>query len=188
MRLHSASLSRLPSTSEGRSCKPSTSSTASGSRYWRCGGVSTRYSCIVPEQPERPTTLAIVRAHLEHIERDDLAQAAADYAEDGVLEAGLAGVVSLEGTFRGRAAIGQWLENWFSSFAPGSYHFEVEQAVENDDRIYLVVSGRARGKTSGVEATNLLHHVFTVRDGLIVRHAFSGEPEEIRRAAGVPSR
>jgi ketosteroid isomerase-like protein len=181
MRLHSASLSRLPSVFH-RSYAARDSDSAALAR------ACTRYSCIVPEQPERPTTLAIVRAHLEHIERDDLAQAAADYAEDGVLEAGLAGVVSLEGTFRGRAAIGQWLENWFSSFAPGSYHFEVEQAVENDDRIYLVVSGRARGKTSGVEATNLLHHVFTVRDGLIVRHAFSGEPEEIRRAAGVPSR
>jgi hypothetical protein len=31
----------------------------------------------------------------------------------------------------------------------------------------------------------LLHHVYTVRDGLIVRHAFSHEHEEIRRAAGI---
>jgi hypothetical protein len=54
-----------------------------------------------------------------------------------VLEARRRGVVSLEGTFLGRASIGDWLENWFSSFQPGSHRFEIADAIENGDRLYL---------------------------------------------------
>jgi hypothetical protein len=55
-------------------------------------------------------------------------------------------------------------------------------------RLHSASLSRLPSTSEGRKAANLLHRVFTVRDGLIVRHAFSGEPEEIRRAAGVPSR
>jgi SnoaL-like protein len=139
----------------------------------------------VTRQAGRPTTLSAVRAHLKKIERWEWTQAAMDYSEDGVLDAGLRGVVAQEGTFRGRAAIGDWLERWFSSFQRGSYRFEIEQSVEHGDRLYLALCNIGRGEASGAETRLLLHHVFTVRDGLIERHAFSGEPEEIRREAGI---
>jgi hypothetical protein len=96
--------------------------------------------------------------------------------------------VSLEGTFHGRAAIGEWLDNWFSSFQPGSYRFEVQESIEHGDRVYLALRQIARGEASGAETTLHLHHVFTVGDGLIVRHAFSGDPEDILRAAGIDAR
>ena len=111
-----------------------------------------------------------------------------DYAEDGVREADIRGVVSLEGTFRDRAAIGRWPDNWLSSFEPGSYRFEVEKSIEDGDRVYLALSSSGRGEGSGAETAPHLHHVLTLRNGLIVRHAFSDEPDEIRRAAGVATR
>ena len=46
----------------------------------------------------------------------------------------------------------------------------------------------ARGEASGAEVANRIYHVFTVRDGLIVRHAFSSEREAMLREAGIESR
>jgi ketosteroid isomerase-like protein len=147
--------------------------------------VGARDTARVPEQPAGASPLSTVSEHLEHIERGDLARAAIDYAQDGVLAARRRGVVALEGTFEGRTAIGDWLETWFSSFEPGSYRFEIEESIENGDRIYLAILSIARGEASGAETTMLLHHAFTLRNGLIARHVFSGEREEIRREAGV---
>ena len=95
----------------------------------------------------------------------------------------------LAGNFTGRAAIGRWLENWFSSFERGSYHFEVEESIEEGDRGFMTVHHTARGEASGVDVTIRTHHAFTVRGGLIVRHAFSSvDRESILRAAGIESR
>jgi ketosteroid isomerase-like protein len=138
----------------------------------------------------RPDAPAIVRAHLARIERGEILAAVADYAEDSVLEARSAGTIEgavLTGTFQGREAVGRWIDNWFSSFERGSYRFEVEESIENGDRIYVALRHTARGAASGVDVTNRIYHVFSVRDGLIVRHTFSGEREEMIRAAGISS-
>jgi hypothetical protein len=45
-----------------------------------------------------------------------------------------------------------------------------------------------RGQIGGVEVTLRTYHVFTVREGLIVRNAMSGEREEMLRVAGIESR
>jgi ketosteroid isomerase-like protein len=141
----------------------------------------------MPEAGPCPQALATVRAHLERIEAGDIVQATMDYAEDAVLEAGLRGVVALEGTVHGRAAIGEWLENWFSSFQPGSYRFQIDEAIEAGDWVYLALGNTALGQASGIETTLHTHNVFAVRAGSIVRHAFSGEREEMLRAAGIVS-
>jgi hypothetical protein len=74
---------------------------------------------------------AIFRQHLDHIERGDIVQAKADYAEDAVLEADPTGEqgLLLAGTFGGHEAARGWVENWFSSFEPGSYQFDVEESI-----------------------------------------------------------
>jgi ketosteroid isomerase-like protein len=62
------------------------------------------------------------------------------------------------------------------------------KSIENGDRVFMTLSHTARGDASGVEVANRIHHAFTVREGLIVRHAFSTEREPILRAAGIGSR
>jgi ketosteroid isomerase-like protein len=141
----------------------------------------------MPETDARPETAATVCEHLDHIERGDIVQAIADYADDAVLEANFKGAVHA-GTFHGRQAIGRWIDNWFSSFERGSYRFEVEESIENGDRVFMTTLNTARGAGSGVEVVLRVYHAFRVRDGLIVRHAFSvDEREAMLREAGIES-
>jgi ketosteroid isomerase-like protein len=134
---------------------------------------------------------ATFREHLDHIERGDIVKATADYAEDAVLEADPTGEqgLLLIGTFHGREAAGRWVEDWFSSFEPGSYRFEVEESIENGDRGFMTVYHTARGEASGADVELRVYHAFTVRDGLIVRHTFSSQAREaVMRAAGIDPR
>jgi ketosteroid isomerase-like protein len=138
----------------------------------------------MPEADARPAT-ATVREHLDRIERGKIVEAASDYDEDAVLEADFEGAVHA-GTFHGQAAIGRWLDNWFSSFERGSYRFEVEESIANGDRVFMTTMNTAQGAASGVGVTLRVYHAFTVRDGLIVRHVFSvTDRAAILRAAGV---
>ena len=141
----------------------------------------------MPQADARPDTAATVREHLERIQRGDIAPAILDYAEDAVLEAAEVGEAGslLTGTFRGRDAIGRWIDDWFAGFERGSYRFEIEESIEKDDRLYLTLHHTARGDASGVDVANRIQHVFTVGDGLIVRHEFSTKREAMLRAAGV---
>jgi ketosteroid isomerase-like protein len=144
----------------------------------------------MPDAESRLDAAAIVRAHLDRIERGQIAQAITDYADNAVLEAVGGGGIEdsfLNGTFQGRATIGRWIDNWFLSFEPGSYSFEVAESIEKGDRIYLALRHTARGATSGADVTNHLYHVFTVQEGQIARHAFAGEREPMLRAAGIDS-
>ena len=155
----------------------------------------------MPEGDPRPDTAATVREHLDRIERGDIAQAISDYAEDAVLEADPGGEQPdplLTETSHGREAIGRWIDNWFSTFEPGSYRFEVEESIENGDRAFMTIYHTARGTGSGADVALRVYHAFTVRGGLIVRHAFAperlegGRANEVReailRAAGIDSR
>jgi ketosteroid isomerase-like protein len=132
----------------------------------------------------------MLHAHLARIARGEIRAAIAEYADDCVLEARGAGNIEgsvLTGTFQGRETVGRWITDWFSSFEHGSYRFEVEESIEKGDRIYLALCHTARGAASGVDVTNHIYHVFTVRDGLIARHTFSGDREDVLRATDFDS-
>jgi hypothetical protein len=132
-----------------------------------------------------PDPAATVREHLDHIEVGDLRQALADYAQDAVLDADFTGAVHA-GTFRGRDEIGRWLDNWFTSFEPGSYRFAIEESLVNDDRVFMTTLNTARGAGSGVEVNLRVYHAFTICQGLIVRHVFSVDDRAgMLRAAGI---
>ncbi len=94
----------------------------------------------------------------------------------------------LSGTFHGRDPIGRWIDNWFSSFEPDSYRFEVEESIGSGDRAFMTVFHTGRGESSGADVTLRVCHAVMVRNGLIVRHAFSTERGPILRAAGIASR
>jgi len=143
----------------------------------------------VPEADAFSDAVAAFRAHLDRLERGDIAGAPDDYTEDAVLVADPGGGqgLLLAGTFRGRAEIGGWIANWFSSFESGSYRFKFEKAIEKGDRVFLTVFHTARGAGSGADVELRVHHVFTARRGLIARHAFSTVRDTMLRAAGIES-
>jgi hypothetical protein len=60
--------------------------------------------------------------------------------------------------------------------------FEVEESIEKGDRLYLALRHTARGAASSADVTNHLYHVFTLCDGLIVRHTVSGDREDALQA------
>lgn len=136
-----------------------------------------------------PGPATTFRQHLDRIERGDLAEAMANYAEDAILEADPTGDQGHPdaGVFRGREAIGRWIDNWFSSF--DSYRFDVEEAIESGDGAFMTIRHTARGEASGVDVEIRVYHAVTMRDGLIVRHTFSSEAREaVMQAAGIASR
>jgi ketosteroid isomerase-like protein len=139
----------------------------------------------MPDARSRLDAAAVVKTHLARIQRGEILAAIADYANDCVLESRGVGTTEgglLNGTFQGREAVGRWIDTWFSSFERGSYRFEVEESIEKGDRLYLALRHTARGAASGADVTNDIYHVFTVRDGLIVRHTVSGVREDVLRA------
>jgi ketosteroid isomerase-like protein len=132
-----------------------------------------------------PGLTASLREHLDRVERADITQVTADYAEDAVLEVDPTAEQGHPdaGIIRGREAIGHWINNWLSSFA--SYRFEVEEAIESGDRAFMTIHHIGRGEASGIDVEIRVYHAFTVRDGLIVRHTFSSQAREaVMRAAG----
>ena len=58
----------------------------------------------------------------------------------------------------GAKAAGDWVENWFSSFEPGSYRFDVEESIENGDCVFMTVHQAARGRASGVVVEIRTYH------------------------------
>jgi ketosteroid isomerase-like protein len=72
--------------------------------------------------------------------------------------------------------------DWFSRFR--DYRFEVE-AIAWGDRVVVVTTHEAKGRTSGVPIREQTAQVMTVRDCKIVRQDFFGERSEALEAAGL---
>jgi ketosteroid isomerase-like protein len=113
----------------------------------------------------------------------DFPRAMSHYAEDVELvvdpDAFLEG-----GTFKGRHAVGQWFANWFTTFEPG-YHFDIEEARDLDDVVFLIATHHGRGRTSGVEVHGQTGYLYGLRDGKIVRVELYRSRAEALEAAGL---
>lgn len=71
------------------------------------------------------------------------------------------------GTYLGREAIGQFLDGFLESWE--RFHQEVEEVVEEGDRVVVMIHLSAQGKGSGAEVDAHYAHLWTLRDGLGVR-------------------
>ena len=89
------------------------------------------------------------------------------------------------GTFRGRDAVGEWFGNWFRTFEPG-HHFEIEEARDLGDVVWLLASHRGRGRTSGAEVHGQTGYLYRLRGGKIVRVELYRSGAEALEAAGQP--
>ena len=68
----------------------------------------------------------------------------------------------------GKAAVGEWLGDWFRQFGP-DYRFDIEQALDAGDRVFIVATHHGQGRRSGVTVENRIAYVYTVHHGLISR-------------------
>jgi ketosteroid isomerase-like protein len=87
-------------------------------------------------------------------------------------------------SYRGHAGIHEYFRDIESAWA--EWHVGVELVAEGaDGRVAIVMTMRARGKESGLELTDRMAHIWTLRDGRLLRNAFHREPEAALRELGL---
>jgi ketosteroid isomerase-like protein len=86
--------------------------------------------------------------------------------------------------YLGHAGIGQYFDDVESAWEDWSV--DVERTVEGPDgRVAIVMTMRARGKGSGVPLAIRTAHIWTLRDGKLVRNELFRDPEAALRDLGV---
>ena len=111
----------------------------------------------------------------------DFPRARNHYAEDVVL---VADAFLERGTAKGRHAVGQWFADWLGAFEPG-YHFDIEEARDLGDVVFLFATCYGRGRTSGVEVHGQTGFLYTLRGGKIVRVELYPSRAEALETAGL---
>jgi ketosteroid isomerase-like protein len=124
----------------------------------------------------------VVLAQFAATNERDFDRAMGFYAEDVVLVVHPDAFVKV-GTFKGRDAVGAWFADWFSTFEPG-YRFEIDEARDLGEVVFLAATHGGRGRASGVEVGGETGYLYTVRDGKIVRAELYRTPAEALEAAG----
>jgi ketosteroid isomerase-like protein len=72
------------------------------------------------------------------------------------------------GTLRGRQAAKRFFEEWLEMFE--GMRFETEDYIDVvDERVFVWSRWTGRGRASGVDADWHVAHIYTIRDGQIVR-------------------
>lgn len=90
-------------------------------------------------------------------------------------------------SYRGHAGIHEYFRDIESAWA--EWHVGVELvAAGPDGRVAIVMTMRARGKESGLELTDRMAHIWTLRDGRLLRNEFYREPAEALRELGLDPR
>jgi uncharacterized protein len=98
--------------------------------------------------------------------------------EIGVLDDGL-----MAGDFRGHDGFRAMLAENSEMF--DAYRNEPEEIIEaNDESIVVVIRSVARGRTSGAQVEGRLAHLWTLRDGKVIRFQPFRSREDALRAAG----
>jgi ketosteroid isomerase-like protein len=90
----------------------------------------------------------------------------------------------------GRAYVGHdGIREYFDDIesAWAEWSVEVERIAEAaDERVAIVMTMHARGKGSGAGLAQRTAHVWTVRDGRLLRNELYREPDQALRALGLP--
>ncbi len=125
----------------------------------------------------------VVRAQFAATNERDFPRAMGFYTDDVELVVQPAAFLE-SGTFTGREAVGRWFANWFSTFEPG-YRFEIEEARDLGDVVFLDASHHGRGRSSGAEVRGRTGYLYTLRDGKVARAELYASPDDALAAAGV---
>jgi ketosteroid isomerase-like protein len=87
-------------------------------------------------------------------------------------------------SYLGHGGILEYFADIKSAWAEWNVHVErVTEAA--DGRVVIVMTMHARGKGSGAELAERTAHIWTVRDGRLLRNELYREPEEALRELGL---
>ena len=123
----------------------------------------------------------VVRDQFAAVNERDFPRAMSHYAEDVELIVDREGFLE-GGRFNGREAVGQWFADWFETFEPG-YRFEIEEARDLGDLVFLNAAHHGRGRTSGVAVHGQTGYLYGLRGGKIVRAELYRSPASALEAA-----
>jgi ketosteroid isomerase-like protein len=100
------------------------------------------------------------------------------YDPDVEVEAALG--ADIDGTYYGHAGLARLMRFWG---AFGSFHSDIEKCIPAGDVVFTFFHHHATGKRSGIDVELRNWHVFTFRNGKIVRHGqFSTEAQALESA------
>jgi ketosteroid isomerase-like protein len=86
-------------------------------------------------------------------------------------------------SYMGHSGIREYFDDIESAWAEWSV--DVERVAEGaDGRVAIVMTMRARGKGSGIELAERTAHIWTVRDGRLLRNQLHRDPDAALRALG----
>ena len=126
--------------------------------------------------------LEIVRRAWQALVRRDNEAAFALYDPDVEIDA-TASEFPVAGTYHGLEGVRRWNRDWLGTF--GEFSAEIDEWVDGGDHVLAMVRWSGRGKLSGVPTQMLKAHVWTVRDGRLLRLRVYNSRAEGLRAAGL---
>ena len=129
--------------------------------------------------------MQIVRDQFAATNDRDFRRAMAMYAEDVVLVVGHGEGLANPGTYEGRDAVGAWFGDWFQTFEPG-YRFEIGDARDLGDLVFVLASHSGRGRASGAEVHGETAYLYRLRDGKIAHVELFSDRAAALEAAGLP--
>jgi ketosteroid isomerase-like protein len=129
---------------------------------------------------EKISNAELVRRGYDAFNRGDL-DAVLDLF-DPEIEIGLLEDSPMAGDFRGHAGFRAMIAENAEMFT--AYRNEPEEVIEaTDEAIVVVIRSAARGRASGAEVEGRLAHLWTIRDGKVVRFQPFASREDALRAA-----
>jgi ketosteroid isomerase-like protein len=87
------------------------------------------------------------------------------------------------GTYRGHDGVRELWSDARNIF--GEFRNDPERIIDAGDRVVAFITVRGVGKTSGVAVKALIAHVFTLRDGKVLRVQSFEDRDEALKAAGL---
>jgi ketosteroid isomerase-like protein len=84
------------------------------------------------------------------------------------------------GTRQGRGEVTRAMERVLEGWS--TWANEPEEMIEQGDRVAVVVSYRARGRSSGIEVEGRESALWTLRDGKVVRYEWFHGPDDAQKA------
>jgi 2-(1,2-epoxy-1,2-dihydrophenyl)acetyl-CoA isomerase len=131
--------------------------------------------------------VAIVRELYAHWERGDFGPEAAALLDPEVVYTRAAGGAGINGKWHGVDETWRACVEWLTAFE--GLHIEAERFTDlGDGRVLVFDRHVAQGRDSGVGVDHGLGHIFTVRDGRVVRWDGYWERAEALQAAGCAER
>jgi ketosteroid isomerase-like protein len=76
-------------------------------------------------------------------------------------------------------------DDWFQAFPFEEWEVELDELIDNGDKVIAIARQRGRSATSGVGAELEQAHIFTLRDGEVVRAESYLDREKALEAAGL---